>query len=761
MVRKTHHKKTKDVYDLSKEIIVKQDVIQADRSDFLNYAVTVASSRAIPDARDGLKPIQRFILIALNDAHLNSKATPIKSQKIEGNVMGDYSPHTGSYLSMDYLTQDYTFNLPPLKGKGNWSTIEGSVPAAPRYTEIRNSIYGDDFVERISPDLVPYNWNYSNEKQYPSVLPVSFPALLINGVKSAIAVGFTSNIAPHNPVDALKLTIAYIKNPEITLDEAIDIIKGPDFPTYGKLQGDVKEYYATGFGHFINQGTIIDDPDEKDKLIITEVPFQLGGQMITSYIPKVREMIAANKLPGIKDIEDYSDTDGLNISVILQKGTNHDTAKSMLFAKTNLQQTYNPQWTALDGKTPVTFTLLGYLEKYLKFQHKLVINEFKSELRKDTKRIKDIDTLLTIPKRLNDIIHVAQNTNSKATLVQILMGNETSDVPAFDYDEVSAELIASMRVYQFNSLNIAKLTQEKKDLEVKQLWANKYIHEADLRTQLLIDRHEKTLAKYIKQGLDERKTQLISKEELAETAYTPKAMEIPLTITINKYGYVKTTDRIKSSDVPDDIVVRYNTDTSDALAVITNKGNMYQISAANLHRVSTRDKSRGETIYAVLNKQGIQPDEMVLLYTFRSELERDDHQLIYVTQHGHAKRFNPNGTTLITKTMRSKVQAYKPKDDDELVLAQFVPTAAISTTDIAVFKDRFIKRITLADIPEQSSTTGTGAKTFFTKKTDAPSVAYLFDNTKDEFIINYQAQDVDLTSQPLVKTTQAYKPIRL
>jgi len=232
--------------DLSKEIIKQVDVQVADAKDFLDYGTTVASSRAIPNVHDGLKPIHRYILVAMNDLKLNATAKTIKSQKVEGNVMGDYSPHSGSYSSIDYLTQDYVFQLPPIHGEGNFSTIDGSKAGAARYTEVRNSIYGDMFMKRVSEKLVPYVPNYDGTKRLPKILPVDFPALLINGTKTGIAVGFTSAIAPHNPVDALKSTIAYLKNPDISLKALMKILKGPDLPTGGVLIGDVTEYYETG-----------------------------------------------------------------------------------------------------------------------------------------------------------------------------------------------------------------------------------------------------------------------------------------------------------------------------------------------------------------------------------------------------------------------------------------------------------------------------------------------------------------------------------
>ena len=247
-------------------------------------------------------------------------------------------------------------------------------------------------VNDLSEKLVPYEDNYDNTKRMPRVFPAKLPYLLINGVKTGIAVGFTSSIAPHNPVDATRLLKQYIKTPKMTLDKAISILQGPDLPTGGTLYGDVRSYYKTGVGKFQNAGTIIDSDEDKNTLIITEVPYRMGGS-INSYLDKVKDLIADGKLKPIRSIDDFTtDEDIANnkvrIEVTLQNNYDHEQAKTLLFQKTDLRQTYSLEWMALDGLTPKRYTLMQYLQTVANFQHTLVVREYKADLEKASARDK-------------------------------------------------------------------------------------------------------------------------------------------------------------------------------------------------------------------------------------------------------------------------------------------------------------------------------------------------------------------------------------
>lgn len=738
-------------------------VIDADRKDFLDYGISVATSRAIPNVLDGLKPIQRYILIAMRDLKLNSKAETKKSQTIEGNVMGNYSPHSGSYESIDYLTQDYVFHLPPVYGWGSFSSISGDKAGAARYTEIRNTVYGDMYIDKTSKYLVPYTLNYTSEIEIPEVLAVSFPALLINGVKTGIAVGFTSAIAPHNPVDAISLVIEYLKNPSLSLKDAIEIIKGPDLPTGGVLIGDPYEYYSTGEGKFINQGVIVDsdDPKEKDIMVITHVPYNMGGKGVKTLIYKITDMIAENKLPGIKKIEKYTDDKNMRLEVTLQKDFSHDEARSMLFAKTDLQQTYSLYWKALDGKTPKTFTLLEYLETYAAYQHTLTIHEFKRELSKATQRLNIVDGLITVPQKLNEIIYAAKNTTGRKELEEVLTNAKSLDsIPEFHYNAEQAEVIAGTPIYKLNKVDAQSLVNEQKELQSKVFWANKYIHEPELRDQLIIDRHLK-IQEFLKtQGFGKRKTTLLDKSALKNTVYTASDVTTPLTISIDKYNYIKTTDQLKSSTKSnDDYLLRLDTDSNDILCVFSENGEMYQLETSKLRKLSTRDKSNGDNVYSVFNKNGLKSTDKVVGYAFRSQLDDPNTELMIISKNGLAKRISTQGSSLITKTMRSKVTAYKPKTNDKIMYLAIYDGSTIDSKDVIAFTEDKAKRIHANEIKYQHSTAGAGSQTFKSKDNATIKIAYLIDSTIPQLIVNFEGQDLDLMAQPVLKPTQVFKNI--
>lgn len=750
----------KELINLSDEIVKQVDVQSADAKDFLDYATTVAGSRAIPDVHDGLKPIHRYILIAMNDLKLNAGAKSIKSQKVEGNVMGDYSPHTGSYPSIDYLTQDYVFQLPPVHGEGNFSTIDGSKASAARYTEVTKSKYGDMFMKRVSDKLVPYVPNYSGTKRLPKILPVDFPALLINGVKTGIAVGFTSSIAPHNPVAAIAATIKYLENPSITLPELVKTLKGPDLPTGGVLIGDVMPYYETGEGKFINQGTIIDDPSDPNGLIITEVPYEMGGA-VDSYVVSVKKAISQNQLPGIKNIDDYSDTHNLQILITLDKGTDHEKAKALLFAKTKLQTSYSLSWMALDNKTPRLYNLLTYMKTYVEFQHNLMIKEFKYEKEKAQTRLNIVNALITIPQNIDAIVYAAQHTTGRSELELILSGEK--QLPGlkhtFTYNHAQAETIASMKMYQLNRVDAEALVKEKDELLPKIAWSIRYINEFDLRKDLLIARHTKTMNELKEDGFTSRKTILRDASALKEYAYTSEKVVAPITITIDKYNYVKTTDQLKNGTLTDDMIVRYDTDTDDILTIFTNQGNMYQLPANKLKRLSTRDKSNGDTAYALFEKQGLTPDETILAYSFRSKLDLPNTQAVFISKNGLAKRVSTQDSSLITKTMRSKVVAYKPRKNDELHTVKIMSSDEITSSDIIAISENKSKRIHMQDIKEQSSMAGSGAQTFKQKDNSQIKMIAVFNGKDTHYIVNYNAQDIDVAIQPVIKLTQTFKQL--
>ena len=369
--------------------------------------------------------------------------------------------------------------------------------------------------------------------------------------------------------------------------------------------------------------------------------------------------------------------------------------------------------------------------------------------------------MITIPQNIDAIVYAAQHTTGRSELELILSGKK--QLPGlkhtFTYNPAQAETIAGMKMYQLNKVDAEALVKEKDELLPKIAWSIRYINEFDLRRDLLIARHTKTMNGFKEDGFTSRKTILRDASALKEYAYTSEKVVAPITITIDKYNYVKTTDHLKNGTLTDDMIIRYDTDTDDILTIFTNQGNMYQFPANKLKRLSTRDKSNGDTAYALFEKQGLTPDETILAYSFRSKLDLPDTQAVFISKNGLAKRVPTQDSSLITKTMRSKVVAYKPRKNDELHTMKIMSSDEIASSDIIAISENKSKRIHMQDIKEQSSMAGSGAQTFKQKDNSQIKMIAIFNKKDTHHIINYNAQDIDVAIQPVIKLTQTFKQL--
>jgi len=755
-------KTTQRVIDLTLDNVEDTDIVGVNRQEFLDYAIAVATDRAIPRFDDGLKPVQRRILFAMHQMKLAPTSKHRKAQQVEGDVMGKYHPHAGSYSSMVYLTEPFTFHLPMIDGRGSFHDISGNASAAARYTEVRLSEYGQSFVDRLSKDLVPYEANYDQTLELPKVFPVQLPMLLINGVKTGIAVGFTSAIAPHNPVDATRLLREYLKNPKIRLATALGILGGPDLPTGGVLIGDLDEYYATGVGRFQNEGVIIDSPDNPNGLVITQVPYNMAGA-VGGYVEKVKDMIFNNRLRGIKEIDDFTGPDDIaanrvRLEVTLQPGFDHEQAKLMLLTKTDLRQTYSLQWMALDGKTPKVFNLMGYLESFAVFQHTLIVREFKAIRRKAVARLEIVGALITVPANLDALIHAAQNTDGKADLVEVLRGSKRVDGQKveFSYTEAQADALAMMRVYQLNRIDAAKMIEERRDLEQTIADADIKITDPDERVRVLTDRLGAAIKDLTKAGYGERKTTLLGADTLR--SFKEQVIITDVTVTRDKYGYIKYTDRRTVSD--DDVIEVLDTTDDNLLLLFTDAGNQYQVPFTRLRKHSARSTDRGDNLVSVFAENGLTASESVLLMTTRKHIEAEGTQMFTVSSLGLAKRFVTATSKLVTKTLRRQVDFYASKfESDPLVHVSIHAPEAFEQRDVVVVKGRLFKRLPFDAVKFQGSASGAGAQTFYEKDGDRVDAVYVIDkDARGEYLTREHVR-FNIEDLPVLKEAQRFQDV--
>lgn len=746
--------------DLSKDKIERASIDNVSRQSFLDYSIMVASDRATPNVLDGLKPVQRRILYAMNQMKLSPTAKHVKSARITGEVMGKYHPHSDSYESLDVLTQNFTFQLPLIDGRGSFGDISGNTPAAARYTEARLSQYGQLYVENNDPKIINYIDNYDNTLKMPTVFPVQIPALLINGTRKGIAVGFTTSIPSHNPIESLKLVSKYLENPNLTLDQMLKIMPGPDFPTGGTISGDFKKYYQTGICNFINTGIIQIDDTEKDTLIITEVPYNMAGS-IESFIQKTKEQILDKKLPGIKSIDNYS-SQTPNIQIKLERNFDPQKAIALLYNKTTLRSNYGCQWVALDSKTPKVFNLPDYLETFTDFQHKITIRKFKAVLNKSIARNQIVEALLTVPDILETIIFIAKTTQSKNEMIQVLTGQTklTKVKKTFNYSEQQANAIASMRIHQLNRIDQNALNTEKEELDARIYWAKRYINEKDLRIQYLIKQNEQFIETFKKAGF-KRKTKILQEDIVQE--YVDEKLILDVTVAINKYGYIKMTDRKDTS--AQDIIETIDTTDNDNLIIFTQSGNMYQTPLSKLKKYTTRDQSRGDSVFSIFENNGLKPDDAILCYTTKSQLSKSTTQLIFISAKGSAKRTPTHNSKFITKTMRKQLDAWKPKfENDHLIFATIIDQTQLDQYNVIVISnENKYKAIPVASLNEIGAT-GSGSNTFIPNKSNESVIneqCFIYDKDLDTCMKNVNGTDINIMSFDILKPTQTFKPLNL
>lgn len=718
------------------------------KDNFINYSIATASDRAIPDVLTGLKPVHTRLVFGTKQLGLTSDKKPSKSQRITGDVMGKYHPHGESYPALVTLSRPFEHWFPPIEVHGNNDDIIGNKAAAPRYTEARLSPYGDLMTHELSKELVPYEPNYDNTLEMPIVLPVPYPALLINGTKYGIAVGYATNIAPHNPIEALNLMKEYYQNPTMSLDDMLKIMPGPDFPTGGVLIGDPKPYYETGKANFQNKGVI--KVTGKNTLVITEIPYMMGHAVI-KYVENVLTKIADQKLKGIKKIEDYTDGENneTNIEITFDpKVLTPEQAIAMLERHTDIKQTYNPSWLALDDLTPHVFTLREYLENFTTFQHQLTINRFIIVKRKAERRLEIVQGLLTLQEadRLETIIQMAKASKSKDDFIKQL-------IESFGYTKRQAEEIATTPIHKLNTVNFKQLIKEEKTLTKTIKDADKIITNKKVRVAYLVKVTEKLLEDLVSNPYYKRRTKLV-KSEKTQVILEDILVE-DITVTINEFGYIKMYDQLKTQE--DTSLTYLNGKDNDILCAFGKSGIMYQLPLKKLSKFSARDKSRGELGNVLF---GLPDGEQVLFYCLKTHLEQEKVQMVMISERGLAKRFATKGTSLITTTVRKQTKAYKSKyDNDDLIFVALLTDEEINTATILAVREDTVKHIKCESLKLQGSASGSGAQTFTNKKQDKLDNVHIIPKDVNINIENVEYGNFESSKQELIKENQTFKPI--
>ena len=632
------------------------------KNSFLSYAMSVIISRALPDIRDGLKPVQRRIIYGMNEMGVYSNVAHKKSARIVGDVMGKYHPHGDSsiYDAMVRMAQPFSYRYTLVDGHGNFGNIDGDGAAAMRYTEARMSKIAMEMVKDIDKNTVDFTDNYDNTEHEPVVLPSKFPNLLVNGA-TGIAVGMATNIPPHNLGEVCDGVIALIHNPDITIDELMNYIKGPDFPTGGQILGltGLRNGYTTGNGTIIMRAKADIETNErngKNTIIVTEIPYMVNK---TKLIERIAE-IAKNKIvEGITDIRDESNRKGIRIVIELRKDVNPEVMLNNLYKYTQLQSSFGINMICLVNNEPKTVSLKDALVEYLKFQIDVLTRKVKFDLDKTLARIHILEGYVIAQENIDEVISIIKNTTDGTEKEKLM--------ERFLLSEIQATAVLDMQLRRLSGLNREKILQELSEARDFVVELNSILASEDKKYEII----EKDLLEIKAKYGDERKSEISLHTDLniENEDLIPREDVI---ITITKEGYAKRMKQdaykvqnrggvgvsgIKTKE-NDDVSHIIPTSTHDYLYFFTNLGRVYAIKGYQIPECSRQAKG-----LPLINLITFADDEKLTAISSIPQGLDDSHALFFVTKQGLVKR-SPISEFFNIRT-NGKI-AISLKDDDEL-----------------------------------------------------------------------------------------------
>ena len=641
------------------------DLKKTMETSYIDYAMSVIVSRALPDVRDGLKPVQRRILFSMNEMNNTYDKPHKKCARIVGDTMGKYHPHGDSsiYGALVNMAQDWSMRYTLVDGHGNFGSVDGDGAAAMRYTEARLSKIASYMIDDLNKDTVDFVPNYDETEREPSVLPSRFPNLLVNGT-TGIAVGMATNIPPHNLTEVINAVVRLIDNDiegrETTIDELMGIIKGPDFPTGGVIMGTsgISEAYRTGRGKIrVRAVTNIEPMDNgKNRIVVTELPYLVNKARL---IEKIAELHKDKKIDGITDLRDESDREGMRVVIELRRDANPSVVLNLLYKHTQMQDTFGVNNLALVNGEPKVLNLYEILNYYLIHQKDVITRRTKFDLNKAEERAHIVEGLIIAQDNIDEVIHIIRSS-------QTTQEAKTRLIERFALSDAQAQAIVDMRLRALTGLEREKLEAEYAALQ-KQIEELKAIL-ADEKLLLGVIREE-ILAIADKYG-DDRRTQIGYDEyDMSMEDLIPETNTV---ITMTKIGYIKrmSTDNFKSQHrggkgikgmetIEDDYIVEMLMTTSHHyLMFFTNTGRVYRIKAYEIPEASRT--SRGT---AIINLLPLQPDEKITAMIPIKEYE-DDKYLFMATRKGIVKKTSVKDYENIRK---NGLAAINLRDDDKLI----------------------------------------------------------------------------------------------
>ena len=639
------------------------------RTAYIDYSMSVIVSRALPDARDGLKPVQRRVLFGMDNMGLSYGGQTKKSARIVGEVMGKYHPHGDSsvYDAMVRLGQEWNQRYPLVKGQGNFGSVDGDSPAAMRYTEAKLQRMADDVLGDMDKDTVDMALNFDDTLEEPTVLPTKAPLLLLNGA-SGIAVGMATNMAPHNLGECCDAICAYIDNPEITVDELMQHIKGPDFPTGGIVMGmgGIKEAYETGRGRVVIRSKTEIEVDEhgRETIVVTEIPYMVNKREM---IEKIAQLADDKKVEGISYINDESSRGETRVVIRLKQGTNSGVVLNLLFKYSPLQSSFSFNNVALVNGRPRTLSLKEIIGQFVDFRHEVVVRRTKFELDKAQKRAHILEGLLKAMDIIDEIVHIIRyETKNRDDAKQMLQDR-------YGFTEPQSAAIIALTLGQLTGLDREKLRNEYDDLM-------KFIDHCNLILGSVEEQFkvvkEETMDLKARYG-DPRRTEIT----LADDEFNPEDFyaDEDQVITISHLGYIKRTALtefrtqnrggvgMKGSATRDEDFIEhiYIANTHSTMLLFTQKGKCYWLKVYEIPEGTRTSKGR-----AIQNILMIDPDDSVRAYlnvkTLKDEEFINNNYIMMVTRQGVVKK---TSLEAYSRPRTNGVNAINIREDDELLEA--------------------------------------------------------------------------------------------
>ncbi|MCU4165228.1 DNA gyrase subunit A [Carboxylicivirga caseinilyticus] len=651
------------------EKIIKINIEEEMKSAYIDYSMSVIVSRALPDVRDGMKPVHRRVLFGMSELGVASNKPYKKSARIVGEVLGKFHPHGDSsvYYAMVRMAQDWSLRYPLVDGQGNFGSVDGDSPAAMRYTEARLNRLAEEMLVDIEKNTVDFQLNFDDTIKEPTVLPTRIPNLLVNGA-SGIAVGMATNMPPHNLRDTINATIAYIDNNEIEQDDLIEIIKAPDFPTGGTIYGyqGVKDAYNTGKGRIVirAKSDIETESNGREKIIISEIPYMVNKAEL---IMKIAELVNDKKIEGISNVNDESDRQGMRIVIDLKKDAIANVVLNHLYKYTALQSSFGVNNIALVNGRPQLLNLKGLIQAFVEHRHDVVTRRTQYELEQAEKRAHILEGLIIASDNIDEVIKIIRAAQTPDEARETLMER-------FELTDIQARAIVDMRLRQLTGLEQDKLRAEYEELMKEIAHLKEILENFQMRMDIIKEELEEVNNKY---GDDRRTDIVYSSEEFnPEDFYADDEM----IITISHLGYIKRTPLAefktqnrggvgsKGSTTRDEDFIEhmYPASMHNTMMFFTKKGRCFWLKVYEIPEGTKTSKGR-----AIQNLLNIDPDDKVKAFIKVKKLNEEEyvnsHYIIMGTKKGIVKK------SLLKDYSRPRVNgvnAITIKDNDELLQAR-------------------------------------------------------------------------------------------